>query len=1422
MSDVIGNLVVKVDMDSADFDRGLKSLQKEASQYGRQVRNLTKASQDQNYSLGMGSKALEAMRKQYSTLNSVAGQYVNKLKETKEGTDQYDYLSRKLETTASQMAKLKSEYSVFAQNMVRENDLFYKMSNGLNKAGDRMMNFGRSISKVGDVITRVGAVATAGGAVFVKSAMDYEKGLVQIKKTTGETDAGMAKISKSIMGMAKEMPIAIDQLQNVGAIAGQLGIKGADNITRFTEVMTKIGTATSLSAEEASEAIARFTNVSGTGTKTIDRIGSSLVALGNNFATTETEIMSMASQLVGTLSTMNVAEADILGLSAGMSAMGITAERGASSVSKFFVDMSSAVSEGGEQLGKLAKVAGMTSDEFANLFHKDSMGAFQSFINGLGKAKKEGKDLVPILEDLGIKEIRMRDTILKLANGYKTMNSALETSRKAYQENLALEQEYQTQLESTSAQWEIAKNKLKLFAIEIGNALLPSIMDLLNSTGGLQDMARDFSDWFTGIDQGLRTNIVKWGALAIALGPVVSGIGNVISIGGGILKLFSGITGAVSTVTQAFKLLKLGGITGEAMALTGAVGKVASVLGFLSSPLGIATAGLTALGAGFAYVASEAIKSQRIQANFPSITDVTDKQAASLYRVRDAYTKVGAEISNLNQNSNMDSVVGGLGEIQGEIEKLNSEKIDKLRESFAKLPESVQGNLKGSLDATIKNIEQQTQRVQDAMDRLGDIQEKTVKNSGVIPEKYLKEVQGLTQEILGDYAISLGKTAKQTDQIYQQMTKSYKDMTGQEVLMREEQIKKFRSAEDKLYQEQLDAFHQYAQEANLGYAEYKENQATLERSHNSRMMALNSELIRSHMEAQKRVAESLGKSFDENSETYQRALAYLERETGLSKAEIKAIWETDPIDFGKMTQGAQEAFNKLNEAINDSGIDMANINTEGLEKFIEEAKEAGLTWDELELLSKDANIDDNTREFVNKVLESGRVWDFMTLEEKMAMIGVEGADQVNEALAEIGGWNAIDAKVQELVANGTPAQEAINQAMSDLQVFNAMSPEEKILVADGTIASQEIRTAIQQQDLWNNTEFVDKYLNAIANTDDAEGAVQSLLAQWGIFPSGDTKVLTAEANTGNALTNLGALVGYWLINVLGLQPAQLTAEDNTGEATGSAEANINKVQGMEAIAKLLARNETGGPVGEATSAVDDFGALTPKVPLNAENNASVPVGAASALVTTYGLLKPNVPLKATDNASAAVARAQGYINSLRGKTVTNYINTIYRTFGRHHKTGTKYHEGGLAILGDGMKKEPFLTPDGYFGVSPARNTEYNLPEGTKVWPSIANFKREALKNINLQPFVDRLPKYKTGTDKSFLDELRKIKVPEKYLEQTKSETTVTPESAITMNVTVQVVGDSINRYQADKLIEPLVEAGKRYSKRTGQPVRIGG
>ena len=89
-----------------------------------------------------------------------------------------------------------------------------------------------------------------------------------------------------------------------------------------------MGTSTTMSSEEAATTLSRFMNVMDTAGGDVDRLGSTIVELGNNYAATETEIMNMALRISGMGSALGMAETDVLALSTTLTSLGVRAEMG--------------------------------------------------------------------------------------------------------------------------------------------------------------------------------------------------------------------------------------------------------------------------------------------------------------------------------------------------------------------------------------------------------------------------------------------------------------------------------------------------------------------------------------------------------------------------------------------------------------------------------------------------------------------------------------------------------------------------------------------------------------------------------------------------------------------------------------------------------------------------------------------------------------------------------------------------------------------------------------------------------------------------------------------------------------------------------------------------------------------------------------
>lgn len=1416
---IVGKLVVQLDFDGAEFERGITRAKRELSSYGKAVQTSTQWAKDSNYAMEASTVALSNMQNHYKALEATKRQTIQTMQKEAEANGKnsakYAQYQRELNNYTNEQYRLMKQYTEMQRQTAIANAGFTKIGEKLNRIATGVKSFGQGMVEVGDSLTQVGVLATAGGALFVKQAMDFEDGLVSVQKTTNATSEEMKVLEKDIRQLANTMPIAHGELTNLASIAGQLGVKQQD-LAHFTKTMAMMGTATNLSASEASEAIARFTNVTGTGIENIDRIGSAIVHLGNNFATSEREIVDMSMNLVGTMSSLGATEAEILAVATAMSSLGITAERGGSSISKFFVDMASSVNEGGDALIGFTRITGMTEEAFTNLFKTDPTQAFKAFIDGLAEIERQGGSVVQALDDFGIKEIRLRDTLLRLAQGHKVLGSALGESNQAFNEGTALMQEYELMASSTSSQWEIAKNQFRDVAISIGQELLPVILDLLGQSDGVIDMAKGFADWFGNLDDGMKEFIVKAGVLAPILGTLLSTGGKLLTGGANIISVIGRIAKSLGILEGAFKLLGMTDIAGNAIS-------IGTAFSGLINP--VTLAGVAIAGVGTAvYLATDDMRKMYARMNeFPDITGVTERQATSLRSMADEVAGINTQLDLLDDGYvNFDTLKENVSGLATEIGKLNDEKIQNLKENFKKLPESVQEALRESLEKTISNIEEQTSRVNDVLQRINEIEQKGMDENGLLRENYVTEMKGLNDELLTYYSISLAENAEQQKEIYSALTMDFKSMTEEQFWsdgaqkqwqLRADNIKKLYDSEKTLYQEQQQVLYDMMKNGTISYEQYYAQLETTRKAHNSRISAINKEAFKHDVEDTFRTFQQMDENITRQNKDFLENIRELAmNEYGYTWAEAQAIMNevdlTKPIEdmalaMKDASPEVKSAVNKWNEAFNEFGKD---LNVDNIEEFIEFAKEAGLTWDDLELIEKEANIDSNTQEIIDQIKATYSEWDLLSLEEKQAKIQTEGKEEFEQLLKDLGvTWEEIEPRVKELTVDGRPAMDALWIALSETDNWNNLTVDQKMLLVENSIANEKLREALGGLEEWQKIELIEKFAQIRTNAPETQVEFTNLLVEWGLIPSADTKVFTTETNAEGTQETIGTLASYWLLSLIGsfLPSANFETETNAEETQGQVSALSEEMTVTRANMGKGAKATMTTNSSQTVTALGGVGRTM--------NNTRTNMGRGASAT-----------LRAYDRATSVMRYVSNQLWALNGRTATTYIDTVHRTFGRRAYSGTNRHIGGALVLGDGGRREPFLTPDGRFGVSPSTDTVYDLPYGTKVWSSVNRFKQEASDSPLLAQYIKQLPHFATGTKHSFLDELQTIKLPVRLDDFGKTQNPTASGDTLVFNIDLSVVGNSLSPQQADRIIEPLIKSAERYTNKRRTKVTIGG
>lgn len=523
------------------YSKTFKAAQQEIVSMQKEIQALSKtqadisAFQKQQAAVEATRKRLEMLRQQYDNIQREMEETGNESADMKN-----KLLAKQLQidkTSASlekQTAKLNELSGALEEAGVNTDDLSHSSEQLAGKidtlkkkqgeAADKAMTFG---DKAGQAFNQVHeAIVAAGIAVALKeiyeyfascaqASMDFESAITGVAKTTDLTDEELAAMSDSIKALSTEIPATTEEIAAVAEAAGQLGIQ-KDALLDFTEIMTMLGTATNMTADEAATALARFANITGMATDNYGQLGSVIVDLGNNFATTESEIVAMGTRLASAGKLAGLTEPEIMALAAAMSSVGIEAEAGGTAMTQTLNAIEKAVAKGGDDLAEFARIAGMSSEEFSSAWKNDAMSALTSFIGGLGKLDEQGESTVLVLEDLGLTGIRQSNMLKALGLAADQMTGAVNTANTAWQQNTALTNEANKRYATAQSRLTMMQNAYNNLKVAIGDAYTPALSEAYGVGTKVLNSVTKFVQANPGVVAAITGLATALGAAAVA------------------------------------------------------------------------------------------------------------------------------------------------------------------------------------------------------------------------------------------------------------------------------------------------------------------------------------------------------------------------------------------------------------------------------------------------------------------------------------------------------------------------------------------------------------------------------------------------------------------------------------------------------------------------------------------------------------------------------------------------------------------------------------------------------------------------------------------------------------------------------------------------------------------------------------------
>lgn len=299
---------------------------------------------------------------------------------------------------------------------------------------------------------------------------DFDRQLIAVGKTTNIAGEDLKQFGREVVELGDKLDgISVEGLLKSAEVAGTLGVKGTDNILKFSTAIEKLKLTSDIISEEQVQNFAKFIEVSSDSFENADKLASVITQLGNNFATTEAQVLSNATEIQKGVAVYETTAQSILGIGAATSALGSEAESSRSAIQSTFKVINDAIVSG-TNLEKVLKLTGLTQKELSKQFQTDAGSVFQKFIKGLADAKSEGQNLSKVLNDVEITEKRAFTVIGSLAANYGVLEDAISQANEEYIKNEALNKEVAAASESIASIISDLRDKWEAYVLEVNDA----------------------------------------------------------------------------------------------------------------------------------------------------------------------------------------------------------------------------------------------------------------------------------------------------------------------------------------------------------------------------------------------------------------------------------------------------------------------------------------------------------------------------------------------------------------------------------------------------------------------------------------------------------------------------------------------------------------------------------------------------------------------------------------------------------------------------------------------------------------------------------------------------------------------------------------------------------------------------------------
>lgn len=394
-------------------------------------------------------------------------------------------------------------------------------------------------------------IAALGSALVlskpISAAIDFESSMADVKKVVdfgGEND--VKNFSNDLMKMSRTIPLSVNELAQITASGGQLGI-AKENLLDFTSTAAKMGVAFDMSAKEAGDNMATLMNIFGMDVKQVGALGDTINHISNNSAATAGDIVNALGRIAGNAKDFGLSADATAGLASSFIALGKAPEVASTAINSMLTVLNNA-DNASKEVSEAFKQIGIDGKDLKRAILKDPQKALTQFLHTLSKIPKAQK--TGILTAIFGKNFG--DDISLVTGAIENFDKAMALSGDKAKAG-SMQREFESRSATTASNIQLMKSAFNEIAINIGSVFLPVINSALNVIRKVSYAVSGFTAKFPGLTKAVFGAVVAITALKVAFLSRKLAVNAAIIVGGEFRKVLS---------VLPFECLKAGGALG--------------------------------------------------------------------------------------------------------------------------------------------------------------------------------------------------------------------------------------------------------------------------------------------------------------------------------------------------------------------------------------------------------------------------------------------------------------------------------------------------------------------------------------------------------------------------------------------------------------------------------------------------------------------------------------------------------------------------------------------------------------------------------------------------------------------------------------------------------------------------------------------